>query len=120
MSTLPKISDQGFRRIAQAAPAQPQTSAPNLQRMQEDIKSAREWIDYLSRMQYTSEEEIEELTKKVDFLESHLYDVGGKVEETPEPTTTDVTPFAPADFYGDMQREMEEYYKTLPYPPVRY
>ncbi len=116
MGQLPTISDQGFRRIAQAAPAQ--QPAPDLARLQQDIESMRGWIDYLANEQLATEDELAKLTQKVDFLESHLYDVGGKEEPATPVKTLDVTPFTSP--YDTGMQDYEEYVKTLPYPPAGY
>jgi hypothetical protein len=78
------IIDHGFRRIAIAVELdeQPEDAAsgavePSLQEVQKDLDALRQWIDYFVQSKTMTDQEIQGLQDKVDFLESYVYDTTG-------------------------------------------
>jgi len=121
---LPHISSDGFRRIAQAAPQSPSwefapgaLNAPvDMAQMRRDIDTLNQWIDHFEEQFDGTQQEIDALRDQVEFLEEYVYSTTG------QPVQPEAVPGpAPSPYETDYNpAEMEDYFKTLPYPPTLY
>lgn len=106
---LPRISREGFRRIAQAVPAQPPAAPVDMEQMRRDIDTLHQWIDYFNETHLVTQQEITELSNQVQFLEEYMYSTSGQPVEEAAPVGTEYDP-AVTEVPQDYPYPTYEYY----------